>query len=120
MMYSDRSLRHFLSHQCIMMMRQQQLTCISTQHVLASRVQKHVLHQLELYAGWRLDHHPHGKHNQLAGRQSGGQEAPPVVVWQPEEGAEEVVGGLDVQLCQELHAKHVKSCLNVRQEDFQG
>ena len=70
-----------------------------------------MLHELELNAGRRSDHHPHGKDDELAGRQSRSQKAPPVAVGQSEEGAEEVVGGLDVQLRQQLHAKDMEGCL---------
>lgn len=91
------------------------VTCIGSQHVFASRIHDHVLHEFELYAGRRFDHHPHGKGNELPRGEGRCQEATPVAVRKPEEGAEEVVGGFDVQLCQQLHAKDVESCLHGNQ-----
>ena len=56
-------------------------TCICPEHVLAGRVPQHVLHELELDSGRRPHHHPHSKHDELAGGQGRRQEAAPVPVW---------------------------------------
>ena len=44
-------------------------------------------------------------------REGGCQEASPVKVWEAEKGSEEVIGGTNVELGEELHAKEVERCL---------
>lgn len=48
------------------------------------------------------------KGHELAAGQAAGQEAAPVAARQPEEGGEELVGGVQVQPHQQLHAEDVE------------
>mmetsp|Transcript_17062 Transcript_17062/g.50952 ORF Transcript_17062/g.50952 Transcript_17062/m.50952 type:complete len:368 (-) Transcript_17062:651-1754(-) len=67
-----------------------------------------MLHQGQLDAGGRQHQSQHREHDELHGAQAAGQEAAPVEPRQLEEGGEELVGGCQRQLAQQLHAKHVE------------
>lgn len=79
--------------------------------VRAGRVGDQVPHERQLDARRRQQERGQREHDQPPAAQRAGQEAAPERVRQAEEGAEELVGGAQVQAGQQLHAKHVEGGL---------